>query len=101
MSVSDSTTITGVVMSVRTNVGFGIGVGDAALIGGAPAERLWIRYASYAWSRGLIAFTYVVMRDADCDSPSAIRYRTLNPGSGLTPFGATSARDACEKMSYE
>ena len=66
-------TITGVEMSVRMKVGFGIGVVDVELIGGAPADRLWIMYASYAWSRGLIALTYVVMRDADCDSPSAIR----------------------------
>ena len=57
MSVSASTTITGVGMSVRIIVGFGIGVVDVELIGGAPAERLWIRYASYAWSRGLIALT--------------------------------------------
>ena len=57
MSVSASTTITGVGMSVRMKVGFGIGVADVELIGGAPAERLWIMYASYDVVTGLIVFT--------------------------------------------
>src|SRR6476646_9246970 len=101
MSVSASITMTGVGMSVRTKLGFGIGVVDVELIAEAPAERLWIRYASYAWSRGLMALTYVVIRDAGCDSPSAIRYRGVKPASGFTPRGATRARAAWEYMSYE
>ncbi len=48
---------------------------------------------------GWAAFTYVIMRAPDCDSPMAMTCSAVSPPSTSTSPGRRTAWAACEKMS--
>jgi hypothetical protein len=102
-SVSVSKTSTGTSMSVRRNDGVGASIAGCGSCdnGAAPPPRLCTRNASYTCATGCTAFTYVTMRNADCDSPIAITRRGRSFPSGGTPPDSRSTCATWENMSYE
>ena len=66
--------------------------------GAAVPDRLLMRYESNTFTSGAIALTYVVNRNADCDSPAAITRCGVRPGMSTDACDLT-AWPAWEKMS--